>query len=338
MKAVQVVRPGELSIVERQEPTIQQGDEVLMKVRMAGICGSDMHIYHGTSPVATYPRVIGHEVVGEIIEVGSETKQIKPGDKVVLEPIQSCGSCYACRAGRRNVCEHLQVYGVHLDGGYQHYMVLPERNVHKIADHLDWQTGVLIEPFTIGAQAAWRGDVRPGDVVFIMGAGPIGLCALHMSKIRGATCIISDISDAKLAYAAESGADYTLNARKADVRNELLRITGGLGPNVTIDAVCTEQTFEEAVDVTSVAGRVVVLGFGDAPSRIPQLPITKKELTIVGSRLQSNQFGYVIDLFNRGMLQPQSFITHHYPVEEIQRAMQLIETHPNEVRKVVVEF
>lgn len=337
MKAIQVFKPGHLEIIEKEKPRITRGDEVLIRVRMVGICGSDMHIYHGTSPVATYPRVIGHEMVGEVAELGPDVTRLAVGDKVVMEPIEWCGTCYACRSGRRNVCTQLQVYGVHKDGAYQEYIVLPERIVHKVDARLDWHEAVLVEPFTIGAQANWRGDVRAGDIVFIMGAGPIGICALQVAKIHGATCIISDLSDDKLAYARSLGADYTLNPLKDDVVKEIGRITEGIGPNVTIDAVCTTRTFEQAVEITSVAGRVVVLGFSDAPSSIAQLHITKKELTVAGSRLQSNQFGQVVEWFNNGTIQPASFVSHRYALEDIHEAIKLIETSPNEVRKVVLE-
>lgn len=197
MKAVIVPEPGKVQIIEKSMPDIRGGNEVLVRVRLAGICGSDVHIYHGTSPVATYPRIIGHEVTGEIVAAGPDVTRVKVGDKVVLEPIRSCGNCYACRQGRKNVCANLQVYGVHLDGGYQPYLVLPEENVHKVGDYLSWEEAVLVEPFTIGAQANWRGDVKENDVVFIMGAGTIGLCALQIAKLKGAVCIVSDIFDSK---------------------------------------------------------------------------------------------------------------------------------------------
>lgn len=337
MKAIQVVRPGKIEIIEKEMPCIRQGDEVLIKVQLVGICGSDMHIYHGTSPVATYPRVIGHEMVGEIVKLGQDVNRLAVGDKVVMEPIAWCGECYACRSGRKNVCSQLQVYGVHKDGAYQEYIVLPEKIVHKVDSRLDWQEAVLVEPFTIGAQANWRGDVRDGDIVFIMGAGPIGLCALQVAKLKGAVCIISDLSDDKLAYAQSLGADYALNPLKDNINLEIERITDGLGPNVTIDAVCTVKTFEQAVEITSVAGRIVVLGFSDSPSSIAQLHITKKELTVAGSRLQSDKFAEVIEWFNSGQIKAGSFVTHRFALEDIHQAIELIETHPNEVRKVVLE-
>lgn len=338
MKAIQVVEPGKMRLIEKEMPRIVHGNEVLIKVRMVGICGSDMHIYHGTSPVATYPRVIGHEMVGEIAEIGADVTRLTPGDKVVMEPIETCGQCYACKAGRSNVCAKLQVYGVHKDGSFQEYIVLPEHLVHKVDNRLAWEEAVLVEPFTIGAQASWRGDVRAGDYVFIMGAGPIGLCALQVAKIKGATCMISDLSDQKLAYAKEVGADYTLNPLRDHVADEINRITGGLGPNVTIDAVCTEKTFEQAVEMTSVAGRVVVLGFGVTPSQIPQFLITKKELTVAGSRLQSGKFPEVIEWFNSGKINVDSFVSHRFALENFHEAIKLIETKPDQVRKVVLEL
>jgi len=336
MRALQVVRPGRMEIVDREKPDITRGDEVRIKVKMVGICGSDMHIYHGTNPFATYPRVIGHEVAGVVDEVGNEVKGLAPWDMVVIEPIETCGECYACRTGRRNVCTRLEVYGVHRDGGMQDYLVMPERLVHKVSSALQWTEAVLVEPFTIGAQANWRGNVQKGDVVFIMGAGPIGLCCLNIAKIRGATCIISDLSDARLEFAKKWGADYTLNAAGMDVREKVGRMTGGMGANVVIDAVCIPKTFEDAVEIASVAGRVVTLGFDGRPSQIPQLSITKKELTVAGSRLQTDQFAYVIQLMNERKLLPDGMVTHQFPLEKMEEAVKLIETQPELVRKVVV--
>lgn len=338
MKALQVVKPGRIEWVVKEMPVIKQDNEVLIKVKMAGICGSDMHIYHGTSPVATYPRIIGHEVTGEVVETGNSVTAFSLGDKVVIEPILVCGECYACRNGRQNVCQNLKVFGVHMDGGYQEYLVLPESMVYKVASALEWEEAVLVEPYTIGAQANWRGDVRERDIVFIMGAGPIGICALQMAKHKGAACIISDLSEEKLAFAKTIGADFTLNPLKEDVIRKVYEITNGMGANVTIDAVCIPQTFEQAVEVTSVAGRIVVLGFTEDKSQIPQLPITKKELTISGSRLQTNRFPEVIKLFNERKIETKNFVSHIFDFDRIEEALHLIETSPNKVRKVLLRF
>ncbi|MGO4890444.1 zinc-binding alcohol dehydrogenase family protein [Anaerobacillus sp. MEB173] len=338
MKAVQVIGAKKLEIIEKEKPSISKGNEVLVKVKMVGICGSDIHIYHGTNPLATLPRVIGHEVTGEVIEVGEDVKNVVVGDKVVVEPIESCGSCYACQSGRRNVCSNLEVYGVHKDGGMQEYLVMPENIVHKVNDSLDWKEAVLVEPFTIGAQANWRGDVREGDMVLIMGAGPIGLCCLKIAKAKGAKCIITDLSQERLDFAKTWGADYIVNVSEKDVKDAVFEITEGEGANVVIDAVCIQKTFEDAVEVVSPAGRVVVLGFDTRPSQISQLPITKKEVTIVGSRLQTNQFPEVIKLLNDKSINIEEMVTHEFKLEDIQKAIDFIEKSPNEIRKVVISF
>lgn len=336
MKAVQVGQPGTVAIIERNTPLLQHGRQVRFKVRAVGICGSDMHIYHGSNPLATYPRVIGHEVAGEIEAVGEEVTRFTVGDHVVLEPISTCGDCYACNNRRANVCEKLEVYGVHRDGGMQERIVVEENRVHRVDSQLDWSEAVLVEPFTIGAQANWRGDVRAGDVVFIMGAGPIGLTCLQIAKMKGATCIITDLNEERIAFAERWGADYTIDATDSDVKAEVRRITANRGANVVIDAVGTPQTFADAIDVVSVAGRVVCLGFHSQPSSISQLQITKKEVTVAGSRLQSNQFPQVVSWFNQGKIRAKEMVTHELPFEQIHHAIELMEQHPDQVRKVVL--
>ena len=338
MKAIMVTEPGKIGIIEKSLPKIQSKDEVLVRIKAAGICGSDIHIYHGTNPLATYPRVIGHEFVGEVVETGAKVKRVKDGDRVAIEPILYCGECYACKTERQNACEKLEVMGVHRDGGFQEFVVVPEKNAHKFDKHLDWEEAVMIEPFTIAAQSTWRGNVKKDDYVFIMGAGPIGLCILQYAKYKGAICIISDLDKDRLETAKKLGADYILNAGQVDVIEEVFKLTHGTGANVTLDAVCIPKTFEQAVEVTSVAGRIVVLGFGVQPSQIPQLPITKKELTIVGSRLQNNKFSEVVELFNKKELNPKALISHVFQFDQIEEAIKLIETQSEKTCKVILRF
>ncbi|MCM3093919.1 MULTISPECIES: zinc-binding alcohol dehydrogenase family protein [unclassified Cytobacillus] len=338
MKAVQIPGAMKMEVMDIKAPVISNPDEVLVKVKRVGICGSDMHIYHGTNPLATYPRIVGHEVAGEVVEVGSNVSGIKPGDHVVVEPIRYCGECYACRKGRPNVCESLSVFGVHEDGGLRELFVLPEKQLHVVGSSLEWDEIVLAEPYTIGAQAVWRGDVGEGDTVFIQGSGPIGICILKMAKLQGARVIISDLKQERLAFAKENGADEIINASEMSVEERVLELTDGEGPNVVIDAVCLPSTFELSVNLVSPAGTVVVLGFDERPSSISQLPITKKEVTIAGSRLQTHQFEKVVSLLNEGKLQSNGFISHQFSISEVQEAFQYVEGHPDHVRKAVIVF
>jgi threonine dehydrogenase-like Zn-dependent dehydrogenase len=211
-------------------------------------------------------------------------------------------------------------------------------NAHKFGEHLSWDEAVLIEPFTIACQVTWRGDVRKGDYVFIQGAGPIGLAILQYAKYKGGICMISDIVESKLEEAKNLGADYIINALTQDVVSEIKRITGGMGANVTIDAACTPKTFETSVNVTSPAGRVVVMGFDDVPSQIPQFIITKGELTICGSRLQTNKFPEVIDLFNQRKLNPTALVSHKMHFTQIKEAIKITENKNEPVSKILLEF
>jgi L-gulonate 5-dehydrogenase len=171
-----------------------------------------------------------------------------------------------------------------------------------------------------------------------MGAGPIGLCCLKMAKSKGATCIITDLSNERLEFAKNWGADYAINVSECDLRQEIESYTDGEGVNVVIDAVCIPSTFEDAIEVVSPAGSVVVLGFDTEPSKIAQLLITKKEVTIAGSRLQTNKFKEVIQLFNEQSLDIKDMVTHEFRVEDIHEAISLIERAPTHLRKVVISF
>lgn len=338
MKAIQVKEAHHLLVAELEVPAIQHPSEVLVKVKRAGICGSDMHIYHGTNPLATYPRILGHEIAGEVVQVGEDVEGIQAGDHVVVEPIRYCGTCYACRKGRPNVCKELSVFGVHEDGGMREQFVLPARQLHKVNSDLPWEEVVLAEPYSIGAQAVWRGNVESGDFVFIHGCGPIGVCILKMAKLAGATVMMSDLKQERLAFAKENGADYVVSPLEEDVLTKLLDVTNGEGANVVIDAVCLPQTVEQSIDMASVAGTIVILGFDQRPSHIPQLPVTKKELTIVGSRLQTNQFAKVVQLLNEGKLKENGLITHRFTIDQAQEAFTFVEQNPDTVRKALIEF
>ncbi|KQB91635.1 putative zinc-type alcohol dehydrogenase-like protein YjmD [Geobacillus sp. PA-3] len=338
MKAVQVIEAHKLIVKEMEKPSIKNPDDVLVKVKCVGICGSDMHIYHGTNPLATLPRVIGHEVAGEVVAVGEAVSTVNVGDHVVIEPIRYCGTCYACRKGRPNVCKHLSVFGVHEDGGMREWVVLPEKQVHAVDPSLPWDEAVMAEPYTIGAQAVWRGQVNKGDKVLIQGAGPIGICVLKMAKLSGAEVMISDLNDERLTFAKSNGADYVVNAAKENVVEAVSFWTKGEGANIVIDAACLPKTFELALQVVSPAGTVVVLGFDERPSAIPTLPITKNEVTIVGSRLQTYQFSKVIRLLNERKLTHNGLVTHQFPFEKVQEAFSFVESYPDQVLKALIIF
>ena len=338
MKAICVKAAYELEIQDRPMPVIADQEEVLIKVKRAGICGSDMHVYHGTSPVATYPRVMGHEIAGEVMEIGASVNHLVVGDRVVIDPVISCGECYQCRIGRQNVCSKLQVRSVHVDGGFQEYVVVPQKSLHKIPDNISWEEAVMIEPFTIAEQTCWRAGLTKDDTVLIMGAGPVGLSVLKRARISGAKCIVSDIVESRLQMVMAFGAEAVINAATENVLERIVQLTDGQKPSVVIDAVCTIKSFEQTLDYVCPAGRIITLGFHGSPSAIAQLSITAREIDIRGSRLHNNKFPDVISLFASGKLDVKEMITHHFPFEQIRAAIALIEDSTIEKGKVILEF
>ncbi|GMO57444.1 MAG: zinc-binding alcohol dehydrogenase family protein [Termitinemataceae bacterium] len=338
MKIGIVEKPGILKLAEKDVPKVKNDDDVLIKVKCVGICGSDIHIFHGKNPFAVYPRVWGHEFVGEVIETGSGVSTVKKGAHVVVEPIIYCGKCYACRQGRGNICESLKVMGVHIDGGCQEYIVVNANNVHVLPDTLSFEEAVLIEPFTIGAQAAYRGNVQKDDFVMVMGAGTIGLTAAIMCKLAGAKVIVSDMVDEKLVYAKSCGADYIINAKNENVLDKVNEITNGMGANVVVDAVCNKKSFEDTIDLCSVAGRIVELSFNETASEIIPVNIIKKEITICGSRLQTKRFPVVIDYIKQGKLNLEGFLTKVYNINDMVEAFDFVDKNNATSRKVAITF
>jgi len=338
MKALQVKEPGVLRMIEKEKPQVENGNEVRLKVMAVGICGSDIHIYHGTNPMATYPRVIGHEIVGLVDAVGHDVKNVKVGDRVMLEPIEFCGECYACKQGRGNVCESLVVRGVHKDGGFQEYLVADSQHFFKLPDGIAFHQAVMIEPYTIGYQSNARGQVKSGDLVLIFGAGPTGLLAMDVAKEIGAKCIIVDLNDERLKRAEYFGADETINSGKEDLEKRVMAISNGKGANVVFDAVGNGAIFAQAIKLASVAGHVVSMGFVTEPAPISIVDITKKELDISGTRLQSDKFQLAIDNIMSKLDKLDQLITHQFNFDQYEEAFKLATSGAQNVGKIVVTF
>lgn len=338
MNAIQVVGPGEMRLIERGIPSIEKPDDVLIKVRAAGICGSDAHILHGTNPVAIYPLIPGHEIAGEVVEVGDAVSRLQKGDRVVLEPITYCGECYACRKGRQNVCSNLRVNGAHVDGGFQEYFRASEKQLHKFPAGITFEQAALIEPFTIGAQANWRGGITKGDTALIYGAGPIGLITLETAKSLGAVCIVSEISQTRRELAEKFGADLVVNPERQDLCSEVAAFTDNMGPNVIFEAAGANALFEQALDIASTAGTVVVMNLMVSPASIAMAPIVKKELNIVGTRLQNNKFQEVIASFSEKLHKVDMLSTHFYNYRDFREAFDIFDDKNSGACKIVLTF
>lgn len=337
MIAISVDAPGKLTIRPATKAS-PAADEVLVRVRRAGICGSDVHILEGSNPFAHYPRIIGHEVAGEVEALGSGVDGLKIGDSVVIDPVVSCGTCYACRIGRHNVCADLAVLGVHRDGGFKTHFMVPAGNVVAVPSELDLGIAALAEPFSIAANVLSLTGCSADDCVLVYGAGPIGLTVLQVAKLKGARCIVADIDQARLEAASSFGADRVIHSLSEAVPDTVAGENDGLGPTVVIDAAGVPSLMAEALDIASPAGRIGLLGFSTRPSEIVQKDIVAKELAIYGSRLNRKLVPDVVDWLANGALQPGSMIRNTFDADDAEAAFALIRENPSSTIKVQLKF
>jgi len=335
--ALTVEKPHVLALTP-ERTVAPAADEVLVRVHRAGICGSDLRIYHGSNPFAVYPRIIGHEFSGEVEAVGPGVTHVAPGDHVVVDPVVSCGRCYACRAGRTNVCANLEVYGVHRDGGFRNRIAVPAANAVKVSPDLPYSIAALAEPLSIAANVLSRTGIDAGDTVLVYGAGTVGLTVLQVAKLHGVRCIIADLDDARLERTRSFGADVIINSRNTPVPDAVREENEGLGPTVVIDGAGVPALLEEACRVASPAGRIGLLGFSPEPCNISQQEIVKKELTLVGSRLNRRLLPQVIGWLESGKLNPSAMITQTFPADQAREAFNLIENDPSSTIKVQLSF
>ena len=338
MKAIQIVKPGELKIIDMEKPHIDDKNNILVKMRAAGICGSDVGIYHGTNAAATYPRVIGHEMVGVVEEIGSNVKNLKVGDRIIVNQVVSCGECYPCRHNRGNVCDHLEVRGVHRDGGYREYMAVPEEDCYILPDNLSDADAVMIEPTTIAIQSLSRAEIEDDDVIFIIGCGALGSSILRIARLTNAKIIVGDIVDEKLNDALNKGAHYAVNLSHDDFEQKIKEYSNGRGPTVTIDAACAKDSLMNAIKVTGNAGRVITMGFSISPTEVNQFLITSKELDVRGSRLQNKKFGEAIKLINEGKIDLSGAVSHTFNYLDAQKAFDFIDSKDYSIRKIALLF
>ncbi|AYP22666.1 Zn-dependent oxidoreductase [Pantoea agglomerans] len=335
MKSVVIEQPGELVVAERPLPQPAAG-EVRVKVAYASICGSDVHIWHGHNPFAKYPRVIGHEFFGVIDAVGDGVDPARLGDRVAVDPVVSCGSCYPCSVGRPNVCTTLQVIGVHRDGGFSEFALAPAKNAFCLPDSIPDRLASLVEPFTIAANITAFLKPQPDDVALIYGAGPMGLTAIQVLKgvYKVKKVMVVDRLPERLALAEQSGADQLFDNSEIPLAAQL----EGVQPTLIIDAACHPTILAEAAALASPAARIGLLGFSGEPCSITQQSLTSKELSLFTSRLNSNRFPQVIEWMEKGLIQPEKLVTHYFPLQEIERAMTLFEKDPRTCCKVILQM
>jgi L-gulonate 5-dehydrogenase len=347
MRAAVTVAPGRIELQERPEPLPGPG-EALVRVERVGICGSDLHLFHGRHPYASYPRLQGHEIAGTVAAInrggeppggnGAPVAAPPPavvGERVAIEPLVWCGRCYACRQGRPNCCVNLKVIGAHVDGAFTEFFVVPIRSLYPTGD-LDPELAALCEPVSIGVQAVTRGQIGPGETVVVFGAGPIGQAVLLAAVDRGARILVVDRLAKRLEMARHLGAEETAEAGE-DLSDRVREWAGDDGPAVTIDAVGAPPVIRACCQLVASAGRVVIIGLSDQEVSLPIIEFTRKEMTILGSRNNAGVFGEAVSLVQRNRDRLRALITHRFPLERLPEAIVFADEHPDEAEKVMIE-
>lgn len=309
MKCIVCEEPNRLVMKEVGRPVPGPG-EALIRILRIGICGTDLHAYRGNQPYFVYPRILGHELSAEIVEINGSGGELAPGDQVCVIPYVHCGSCIACRNGKTNCCTGMSVIGVHQDGGMREYMTVPVRHLVR-TEGLTPEQAAIVECFSIGAHSVRVAGIRPGEFVLVIGAGPIGLGAMKFAKLAGARVIAMDLNEDRLEFCKTwAPADYAVHAGK-DPLKEVERITGGDFVLSVLDATGNVKSMENALNYVAHGGRLVYVGLVKADITFHDPDFHKREMAIMGSRnAMKEDFLEVIENIRNGSIDTGAFITH----------------------------
>jgi threonine dehydrogenase-like Zn-dependent dehydrogenase len=333
MKALSLFGAGDARITEVAEPADTHAD-LLLKVEMVGLCGSDLNSFRGRNPLVTYPRVLGHEIAATVLK---GTAGIAAGTHVTVSPYTSCGVCPSCRRGRANACRDNQTFGVQRDGAITERLSVPVGKV--FASKLPLKHLCIVEPLTVGFHACARGRVTSADTVAIFGCGGIGLGAIAGSAFRGARTIAIDLDDAKLETARLAGATGLIHSGRQDVRARLRELTNGDGPDVVIEAIGLPETFRMAVEEVAFTGRVVYIGYAKEPVAYETRLFVQKELDIMGSRnALPRDFLDVMSMLEAGRFPVEEAVSTVVSLEEAPSILAKWSANPAAYTKIIVRL
>lgn len=318
MKAAVLRAPRDLRVEAAADPA-PAADEALVRVRAAGICGTDFRIWNGDRPVA-YPRILGHEFVGEVAAVGAGVANVKPGDDVAVEPNYSCGTCPLCREGNRNLCLSRTAVGIDVDGGFAELARVPARCCWVAPAGLPPERLLLTEPLAVAVRAVGRSAARAGETAAVLGAGTLGLLAVQVLKSRGARVLAVSRSDRRLSLARDLGAEGVHSLAAGPGADAARRFSGREGVDVVVETAGTPEAVEQAIELARPGGRVVLTGLPREPSRVHFFWVVRRELTLVGSMIYQAEFPEAMRLLTTGAVKTEPLVTHRFDLDAIQEA------------------
>jgi len=326
----------DIRIEDVSRPTVGPG-EVLIKVKAAGLCGTELHAYEGVSRRRRPPLIMGHEFAGVVEEVGTGARGVAIGDRVAVNPAVPCGACDECQSGRPNICRVRQHVGVDFPGAFAEYAKVPDRVCFKIPDEIPFKEATLAEPLSIGTHTAALAEATDKDILLILGSGPIGLSCLIALRDTAKMTIVADTLDSRLKFAKMLGADVTIDASRTDIASEVRYLTSGKCADIAIEAVGLEKTVGQSIASVGNAGRVVIVGLLDETARINLLDIVLRQIELKGSYGRTNEeFLRALGLLKRDLHNIGRLITHTYSLDQVSEAFETMSRDKRTAMKIVV--
>ena len=340
MKAIRLTAPQTFEKCEVEEPSSPGPGEALIRTVRMGICGTDVSCYLGKFPFFDYPRIPGHELGVEILEVGEGVKNVKPGDRCSVEPYLNCGQCHACQKGKGNCCENLKVFGVMMNGGLCERSIIRADKLHP-SMQLSYEQLALVETLAIGCHASNRGNAGPEDHVLIIGAGPIGLSTLEFNRLTGATVTVMDMSEDRLAFCRENYGIQNLITFKGDGSEieHMRQITNGSLYDVVTDATGNNHSMSNALEYVAFSGALVYVGITTEQIYFPHPALHRREIDLLASRnALPEDFPEIIGLIEDGTINTDPWITHRIKMDQVIDKFESL-IHPDSgVLKAIIEL
>ena len=339
MRQVIMTSPGTINFLEVPEPAELKQDEILLGIQKIGVCGSDIHVFHGKHPFTPYPVVQGHEYSAIVQAVGRNVKKVRPGMKATARPQLVCGVCGPCKRGQYNVCQNLKVQGFQAPGCAQDLFVVSEDRIVPFPDSMTYEQGALIEPASVGAHSTGRASDLKGKNVVVTGAGTIGNFIAQFVKARGAKkVLITDLSTFRLEIAKQCGIDITANMKEETFENAVKRVFGDEGFQVGFEAVGAQATMDNLVNNIEKGGEIVVAGVFEQPPRINMAFVGEHELKIIGTMMYKHEdYEEAVKYISEGKIITASLVTKHFPFEQYLDAYKYIDEKGDRTMKVIID-
>jgi L-iditol 2-dehydrogenase len=344
MKAALLENIKKFKIANIPKPVIENPDDVLVRVKRAGVCGSDIHYYlNGCigSQVVEFPFIIGHECSGTVAETGKNVKNLQPDQKVVIEPAVSCHKCYQCRLGRENTCENLQFLGLpgQMQGCLCEYMVLPAENCLPIENKLSLEQGVLCEPFTIGVYAVKQSNPKPDSKIAVLGSGPIGLSCIAAARAQGISRIYAtDLLDYRTAAARKGGAGWAGNPEKQNVVEEIRKRQPN-GIDIAFECAGKQETIDQAIEILRPGGTLMLIGIPEE-DRVSFIVdrMRRKEIAVINVRRQNKCTRSAMEMVASKKADIDFMVTHNFNIDQVQEAFEMVANYEDNVIKAIIEI